>query len=295
MSQELRRCGLSRPRAPKEKVNVMEYLNEIKRGQAGRDAALRFARRLKRQGFWPTSHFVERFMQRVLARGLRFDSRAFRREFFAARHYRQTRPGYRTRIAIVRGVPVLYRRGGWNGERIVLVGVLPVGARPPVAPVGAPSLEALLEAGGKPLTYAEQMAQYRSCINAYAPLPGKKLPTGPGKAFRAAFREPRQQYLSCQHLNPDQPRFMRGWHKQEQRRLKNLQAQKTPHKQYLRGVPGYDVGHPLGRVKGTKIPLKSLNDPRTFRTEMATQNRRRPTTAKKLKMPWAFWESEPWA
>ena len=123
---------------------------ESKRGQAGRDPALRFARQLKQQGFLPTRHFVERFLQRVLARGMRFDPRAFRREFFAARHYRQTRPGYRTRIAVVRGVPVLYRRGGWAGERIVLVGVLPVGARPPTEPVSAPSLEMTFETDQRP-------------------------------------------------------------------------------------------------------------------------------------------------
>ncbi|HQW38910.1 MAG TPA: hypothetical protein PLO00_09335, partial [Usitatibacteraceae bacterium] len=106
-----------------------------RRGQAGRDAALRFARRLKQQGFLPTHHFAERFLQRVLARGLRFDPRTFRREFFAARHYRQTRPGFSTRIAVVRGVPVIYRRDGRTGERIVLVSVLSVGKQPPTAPV----------------------------------------------------------------------------------------------------------------------------------------------------------------
>ena len=132
---------------------------ETQRGQAGRDPALRFARRLKQQGFVPTRHFVERFLQRALGAGLRFDPRTFRREFLAARHFRQTRSGYQTRIAVVRGVPILYRRGGWNGERIVLVGVLPAGARPPVKPVKAPGREALFEAWETPQAYAEQKAK----------------------------------------------------------------------------------------------------------------------------------------
>ena len=84
-----------------------ESTYESLRGQAGRNPAQRFARMLRRQGFLPKNHFVDRFLQRVLATGRRFDPRTFRSEFFRATHFKQTRPGYRTRIAVVRprGVP----------------------------------------------------------------------------------------------------------------------------------------------------------------------------------------------
>ena len=108
------------------------------RGQAGRFPARHLASHLRRQGFIPTVHFLERFLQRAQSQGVRFDPRIFGREFAQARHFRQTRPGYNTRIAVVRGMPIVYRAGGENANRIVLVGLLPEGAMPPVTPVGAP-------------------------------------------------------------------------------------------------------------------------------------------------------------
>jgi hypothetical protein len=198
---------------------------ETRRGQAGRDAALRFARRLKQQGFLPTHHFAERFLQRVLARGLRFDPRTFRREFFAARHYRQTRPGFSTRIAVVRGVPVIYRRDGRTGERIVLVSVLSVGKQPPTAPVRAPSQEIMSEtdpwscsnwspSAWSRLTYEQKKKLHRDCLDSYRALPGASNEGHHGSAFQRAA----QHYLRCQCLDPHAPRYARGWQRQEQRR-----------------------------------------------------------------------------
>lgn len=122
------------------------------RGQAGRNPAQKFAAYLKQQGFLPTIHFTQRFLKRVLSRGLRFDPRTFRSEFYQAKHYRQTRPGYNTRFTMVRGIPIVYRPGGEDGNRIVLVTVLEQGKLPPVAPASPPpqreaevELEQLLE------------------------------------------------------------------------------------------------------------------------------------------------------
>ncbi|GAB4464544.1 MAG: hypothetical protein OHK0037_18670 [Elainellaceae cyanobacterium] len=117
-----------------------EFEDEFgRRGQAGRSIAQRFAAYLKRQGFLPTLHFTQRFLQRVASGGVRFDPRTFVREFRAAKHYRQTRPGYNTRVTVVRGVPIFYRPGGENGNRIVLVTTLEPGDKlPPVVQVSPP-------------------------------------------------------------------------------------------------------------------------------------------------------------
>ena len=79
-------------------------------------AAWRFARQIVSQGFLPRRHFIDRIAERALGGGVRFDPRTFRTEFHRAAHYRQTRPGYTTRIAVVRGVPILYRIGGRVGN-----------------------------------------------------------------------------------------------------------------------------------------------------------------------------------
>jgi hypothetical protein len=110
------------------------------RGQAGRYPARRLASYLRQQGFLPTQHFLDRLRERAQARGIRFDPRLFRQEFYRAQHYRQIRPGYHTRIAVMRGLPILYRMGGENMNRVVLVGVLPEGGLPPVTPVASPIL-----------------------------------------------------------------------------------------------------------------------------------------------------------
>lgn len=115
-------------------------IQRLRRGQAGRYPWRNFASRLRQQGFLASQHFLDRFRERALALGIRLDPHHFGREFFRARHYRQTRVGYNTRIAMMRGLPILYRIGGRNGNKIVLVGALPQGALPPVEPVSPPRL-----------------------------------------------------------------------------------------------------------------------------------------------------------
>src|SRR5437899_7766280 len=83
--------------------------------------AMRFTAALRRQGFLPSGHFTVRLLERALQQGIRLDPRTFPDEFRQAPHYRQTRRGYNTRIAVVRGLPVLYRMGGENANRVVLV------------------------------------------------------------------------------------------------------------------------------------------------------------------------------
>jgi hypothetical protein len=113
-----------------------EAVYEELRGRAVRHRAQRFASHLRRQGFLPTPHFPQRFLQRVVSRGIRFDSCTFRREFYRSRHYR--RPGSPMRIAVVHGVPVLYRMAAEGDHLIALVGVLPEGAPPRVVPTPTP-------------------------------------------------------------------------------------------------------------------------------------------------------------
>lgn len=101
-------------------------------------AAWRFATAIRKQGFLPKKHFIDRIAQRGIGEGTRFDPRTFRKEFFSAQHYQQTRPGYNMRIAIVRGIPVLYRMGGPRGNTVVLAGALPEGALPPAERISPP-------------------------------------------------------------------------------------------------------------------------------------------------------------
>lgn len=115
-----------------------EAFGRLLRGQAGRYPARRLASLLRQQGFLPSQHFLDRLLERGQREGIRFDPRTFGAEFQRARHFRQTRAGYNTRIALLRGLPVLYRVSGDAGNRIVLVGVLPAGGLPPVVPVSAP-------------------------------------------------------------------------------------------------------------------------------------------------------------
>jgi len=110
------------------------------RGQAGRFPARRLPAHLRRQGFVVTRHFLDRLIERAQAQGIRFNPRTFADDFRSAPHFRQTRPGYNTRIAMLQGLPVLYRMGGWRGMNPVLVGLLPQGALPPVQPVRPPQL-----------------------------------------------------------------------------------------------------------------------------------------------------------
>jgi hypothetical protein len=106
--------------------------------------AERLAAVLRRQGFIVRVHFLVRWLERARAFGVRLDPATFRRQFLQARHYRQTRPGYRNRIAVVAGMPVLYRMGGPRGRPVVLLGVLP--GMPPVTRAPVPLLAPAREA-----------------------------------------------------------------------------------------------------------------------------------------------------
>jgi hypothetical protein len=131
---------------------VDEAVHEDMRGRAVRVRKQRFAPHLRRQGFLPTSYFPQRFLQRLLSRGIRFNSCTFRREFYRAQHYRHL--GSQTRIAVVQGVPVLYRIGTEGDNLITLVDVLPKGASPRVIPTAAPwqgEAEAMFRRPRRPL------------------------------------------------------------------------------------------------------------------------------------------------
>ncbi|MCG8346475.1 MAG: hypothetical protein MI924_01680 [Chloroflexales bacterium] len=136
---------------------------EIHRGQARRYPARRLALRLRQQGFLPTQHFLDRFHEGVHAIGARFNPKLFGSDFYRARHYRQTRPGYNTRIAIMSGIPVVYRMGGENANRVVLVDVLPEGALPSVVPARPPRLREG-EALNRLLRYRRQTGRDRRLV-----------------------------------------------------------------------------------------------------------------------------------
>jgi hypothetical protein len=110
------------------------------RGQAGRFPARRLKSHLRKQGFLVSRHFLDRLIERAQAQGIRFNPRTFAQDFRAAPHFRQTRPGYNTRIAVMQGLPVLYRMSGPRGLNPLLVGLLPQGALPPAVPTRAPLL-----------------------------------------------------------------------------------------------------------------------------------------------------------
>lgn len=287
------------------------YFEEAPRGQKGRDPAKRFASALRRDGFLPSYHFPQQFLRRVLALGHRFDPDTFRDEFFNARHYRQTRRGYNTRIAVVRDVPVVYRMGGFTGNNPVLITVLDPGPLPPVkgiqAPPAARESDFWLEDGDEA-----------------------------GKQHGSDYRREQQAFLKSHiKINPNQPRFITGWIKQEdkrraraaqrrkpgwtaagktatarkfaqmrailadpkqsvaakkwarrqlqrlgagQKRLKLLQSGQRLDKPDYRTVPGFDTGHPIPHQPG-------VHDRNTFRVENARSNRGRPAKAKKLLEP----------
>jgi len=105
--------------------DTFTFETSTKRPSLRSQAARRFARALLSQGFLARPHFLDRVAERGWGSGVRIDPQTFRSEFFRAAHYRQTRPGYNTRIAVVRGVQILYRAGGRSGKHIVLVGALP--------------------------------------------------------------------------------------------------------------------------------------------------------------------------
>jgi len=161
-------------------------------------AAWRFARQLVSQGFLPRRHFIDRIAERALGGGVRFDPRTFRTEFHSAQHLRQTRPGYTTRIAVVRGVPILYRIGGRVGTRIVLTGALPPGSPlPPSEPITPPrqqEVEPWLESE----IFEEEISRRRGGLRAGPRrLPPRRRPPRPGRRpVRPIYAGPRLTVLA---------------------------------------------------------------------------------------------------
>src|SRR2546423_7825174 len=86
-----------------------------------RSPAKRFAEHLRMQGFVPSQEFVTRFTQRLQDSCLRFAPHTFHNEFFRARHYRQIGSRFKPRIAMIKGIPVLYRPDGSGEKRIMLL------------------------------------------------------------------------------------------------------------------------------------------------------------------------------
>jgi N-acetylmuramoyl-L-alanine amidase len=108
--------------------------------------------------------------------------------------------------------------------------------------------------------------------------------------LQAIANDPAQSAAAQQWATDQLVRLARG-----RKHLATLQKGKTIRKPKLRGIPGYDVGHPIGyvRVKGKRVPKKSLQDPTTFRPEMAAQNRARGAAAHRLGLdPRAYAESD---
>ncbi|MBV9790862.1 MAG: hypothetical protein JOZ51_21890 [Chloroflexi bacterium] len=159
-----------------------ESMMRLLRGQAGRYPARRLPALLRQQGFLPTQHFLDRLRERAQARGIRFDPRLFGDEFQRARHYRQTRPGYTTRIAVMRGLPVLYRMGGRTGNKVVLAGVLPEGGLPPVVPASPPRLREGEELFGRLWNRLRAVGgtRRRPPMSGSAPRGGMRLAAGRG-------------------------------------------------------------------------------------------------------------------
>src|SRR5690348_1160375 len=95
------------------------------------------------------------------------------------------------------------------------------------------------------------------------------------------YRTARQQDLRGLLADPNQPGYVRGWITQELNRLARIQqAQQFGRSgpggsaRYLRGVPGLDVGHMLGK--------HDQHHPSHFRLEDARFNRARPGLSRRI-------------
>lgn len=98
---------------------------------------------------------------------------------------------------------------------------------------------------------------------------------GHGSRYRAA----RQEFLRSLADDPNQPRYVRGWIKQEMNRLDRIKVANQKgirppggNQRHIYGVPGYDVGH----------LFPDIDLPWNFRLENASTNRARPGIAKRL-------------
>ena len=107
----------------------------------------------------------------------------------------------------------------------------------------------------------------------------------------SAYRTARQQYLRQLLADPQQPRHVRGWIQQELNRLAAAQRAEQAglrgpggSARNLRGIPGMDVGHKLGK--------HDQHHPQNFRLEDARFNRARPGLSRRLGLFHKYRESE---
>jgi hypothetical protein len=211
---------------------------------AGNKAVTHWQETLAQQGFIAAPQFVRGFRQGLRARGRRLSPAQFRDAFARACHYRPQEAGNPTRIAVWQGIAMLYRLGNQTSPHITLFDVLPAGAtavavptRPPFTQTGAAEAEA----------------------------------SGHGWQYQKA----RQAYLRGLLQDPNQPRFVKGWVRQEMRRLQQLNRFRPKGKRrfrHLRGIPGFDVGH----------RLPGVHNPANFRLEHASTNRARPGISRRI-------------
>lgn len=133
---------------------------------------------------------------------------------------------------------------------------------------GGPSLDALNALGAAAITTGHPTLL--SAFNSFFEGMG-------GHGYK--YQKARQEYLRSLVNDPNQPKHVRGWVKQELNRIEaakraNAAGLQPPggSARNLRGIPGLDVGH---RFPG-------LDHPANFRLEDVWVNRHRPIVAKRL-------------
>ena len=92
------------------------------------------------------------------------------------------------------------------------------------------------------------------------------------------YQRQRQIFLRKLLNDPNQPQYVRGWIQQELNRLRRGSGVSR----LLKGVPGKDVGHGLGKA--------GQHDHRHFRLEDPRSNRARPAVARRLKLARKYFE-----
>lgn len=208
---------------------------------AGNKGVARWQEALAQQGFAATPQFVRGFRQGLRAQGRRLSPAQFRDAFARAHHYRPREAGNPARIAVWRGIAILYRPGNQTSPQVVLWDVLPAGATAVARPTRPPM----------------------------------SLPEAETSSHGWPYQKARQVYLRGLLQDPNQPRFVKGWVRQELRRLQQLNRFRPANRRRasrLRGVPGFDVGH----------RLPGLHTPANFRLENAATNRARPGLARRV-------------
>jgi len=103
--------------------------------------------------------------------------------------------------------------------------------------------------------------------------------TNLGGGHGPRYQTARQQFLRSLIDDPQQPRYVHGWIKQELHRLEQVKTAREAgtqppggNQRRVRGIPGLDVGH--------RYP--DIDLPESFRLEDAAMNRARPGIARRL-------------